>query len=346
MFSSHKYSKALFLIIGLLLIVIVGAMDFLTGPEIEFSIFYIFVAAYFAWFLGLWAGIAASVILAVISVMDDICAGLHYSHIAVPFWMAIVRSAVFSGIVFFLLRLRNRETELKGAIEKLQQANRELDYFTSMVSHDLQSPLQTVSMFCQLLDKKISATAKDSKEYLSYIRESITRMQQLIIGLLSYAKITQNTGQLELVNLKGLISESLQDLDALVKEKKAEIKIGELPQVQANPLKMRQLFQNLISNAIKYSKKEVPPRVKIDSQVSADAVEVYVRDNGIGFDERYVNRIFLPFQRLQSDVEGAGIGLSTCKKIVEQHGGSMTAKSKPGEGSVFAVRLPRRIILN
>ena len=168
-------------------------------------------------------------------------------------------------------------------------------------------------------------------------------MQKLIQDLLAFSRVTRQVQTFETVNLETLIYDVLTDLEVRIKKSGGRVEVGKLPAVHADPFQMRQLFQNLIANALKYSKKGEPPRVHIRSEnVHNGFVEVAVEDGGIGFEERYLEQIFQPFQRLHSreEYEGSGMGLAICHKIVARHGGKITAKSEPGTGSTFIVTLP------
>jgi light-regulated signal transduction histidine kinase (bacteriophytochrome) len=170
-------------------------------------------------------------------------------------------------------------------------------------------------------------------------------MHTLINDLLGYSRVTTKAQPFKPTNLATIASEVIGDLETRIDETDAKVVVGELPTIDADELQMRQLFQNLISNALKFRKPDTPPKVEISSDVSeGDAVRIFVKDNGIGFDEKYLDRIFTPFQRLhaRNEYEGTGIGLAVCRKIVERHGGTLTATSTAGEGSTFIATLPQR----
>jgi signal transduction histidine kinase len=346
MLSEKKYSKVFLFLIGLGACIVVEGIDNMTGFEIEFSIFYLFVVMYFGWFIGPLTGIVAAVILGPLSVITDVMEGMPYSNIAIPFWIAVMRLSIFLIVAVILAQLRTRQEKLNQAVKELKQSNAELDHFTSMVSHDLRTPLSTIGMFTEILEKSLAGRDSKERESVRYIKKSVANMQELISELLSYAKMSKSERHYERVDLKALVEELTADLHALIAEKHPTIDVDRLPTVYANPLQMRQLFQNLITNALKYSKKGEPPRVKIGSREERDAVSIYVQDNGTGFDEADREKIFMPFQRVHRDIEGTGMGLPICRKIVEQHGGEITAKSRPNEGATFIVKLPRTLTDN
>lgn len=243
--------------------------------------------------------------------------------------------------------LRKREAELEMYSEKLKKSNTELEQFSYIASHDLQEPLRKIRVFGDRLQEKYS-TLLDEKavDYLQRMNSAVTRMENLIRDLLQYSRVTSKAQPFEAVELNDIIKEVLGDLEIRINETKAEIKTQILPTIDADPLQMRQLFQNIIGNAIKYHRANVPPVVTITSRTTANDngnyCEINITDNGIGFDNKYAEQIFGLFQRLhgRSEYTGTGIGLSICKKIIEHHKGVIVASSKNGEGSTFCITLP------
>jgi PAS domain S-box-containing protein len=232
------------------------------------------------------------------------------------------------------------QKELEG---KLIQTNQELEQFAYIASHDLQEPLRKVIAFGNLLKEKASTLDEESKDYIDRMKRSSERMQRLIEDLLTYSRLGRGNQELKPVNMNEVLSDVLLDLEVTIKKKSAKIERDEFPTVLANELQIQQLFQNLLSNSLKYSKKDVPPHIFVKNKILDDnAVEITVVDNGIGFDEKYADRIFVPFQRLhhRNEYEGTGVGLAICKKIVELNKGTIKVKSKEGEGSTFIIQLP------
>jgi signal transduction histidine kinase len=183
------------------------------------------------------------------------------------------------------------------------------------------------------------------------MQSAAQRMSAMIQGLLGYSSISTKARAFEPVNLRKAAQDSLLDLEVRLERTGGRVELGDLPVVEADPLQMRQLFQNLIGNALKFHRAGVPPIVTVKPETVAEPgpftrklARFVVEDNGVGFDERNLHRLFQPFERLhgRSEFEGAGIGLAICRKIVERHGGSITATSRPGEGSRFIVTLPYR----
>ncbi|MGD9200096.1 MAG: ATP-binding protein [Chitinispirillia bacterium] len=251
---------------------------------------------------------------------------------------------------------KNAEEELKSFADKLKQSNQELQNFASIASHDLQEPLRKVIAFGDRLKSKYSSQLGEiGNDYLDRMRSATTRMQTLINDLLSYSRVTSKGKPFSESNLKQIVQEVISDLDIRIKQTEGKINVKNLVTIDADPLQMRQLFQNFISNALKFHKKGLPPVVDVEGQYvkylegksvisneESDFIQLTFQDNGIGFDEKYLDRIFGIFQRLhnRNEYEGTGIGLAICRRIVERHGGSITGHSTPGQGAQFIIVLP------
>ncbi len=233
------------------------------------------------------------------------------------------------------LRVEDRTAELKKYMAKLEQSNQALQDFASIASHDLQEPLRKVKAFGDMLKQKCGGSLDDhGQDYLERILNANQRMQSLLTGLLDYSRVTTKAEPLKEVDLSDLISQVLSDLEVRIVKTGGEVNVGNLPVISADPTQMRQLFQNLIGNSLKFHKPGEKPTVQVRSvPTTGSGCQIIVEDNGIGFDEQYLDKIFAPFQRLHgrsSQYEGTGMGLAICKKIVEWHGGSITATSAPG----------------
>lgn len=236
------------------------------------------------------------------------------------------------------------EEKLKKTVEELERSNKELEQFAYVASHDLQEPLRKIIAFGDRL-KKVCASSMDegARDYLERMQSAASRMKQLIEDILMLSRVMTRGRSFEAVDLGELVQDVLTDLETSIEQTKGKIRVGKLPMIRADPLQMRQLFQNLIVNALKFGKKGVSPQVEIQGHAAKNgSVEVTVADNGIGFDEKYLDRIFQPFQRLHglNEYPGTGMGLAICEKIILRHGGKITAKSRPGEGSMFIITLP------
>jgi light-regulated signal transduction histidine kinase (bacteriophytochrome) len=248
------------------------------------------------------------------------------------------------------------EEKLKAYTFKLEQSNRELQDFAFVASHDLQEPLRKIQAFGDRLKLKYSESlTNEGKDYLERMQKAAQRMQTLINDLLAFSRVTSKAQPFTPVNITKVLQEVLSDLEVHIQKVSAQIEIGDLPTIHADPSQMGQLLQNLISNALKFRREEEAPVVKIWGQLlerdeqlwtqdlsARPMCQIMVEDNGIGFDEKYLDRIFTVFQRLhgRNEYEGTGVGLAICRKIVERHGGSITAKSILGQGATFIVTLP------
>jgi PAS domain S-box-containing protein len=243
---------------------------------------------------------------------------------------------------------RNQE-ELQKKVIELNRSNYELEQFAHLASHDLQEPLRKLFFYSDLLNKKYSNIIGASGQgILTNMTQATSRMKELISDLLSYSQLQQQKLQFETVDLNTLVQEVIKDLDITIKDKNATIEATALPSITGNSLRLRQLFSNLISNSLKYSKAAVPPYIQITATDSEDNVSVKIHDNGIGFEEQYKEKIFGLFERLHTrdQFPGTGIGLSICKRIAELHGGNISANSIPNEFSIFEVTLPTKQGIN
>jgi len=253
---------------------------------------------------------------------------------------------VFSAFVRDITEQKNTEEILLKQKQDLIRSNQELEHFAYASSHDLQEPLHTINGFVNrlktLMEGRLEATELD---YLERIHKAVLRMSRLIGDLLIYSRVTTKGRHFESVNMPKVIQDVLSDLEVRIVENGAKIEVGDLPVIQGDRIQIRQLFQNLIGNALKFHKPDQPPHAMIRGRDMKNGfVEITVEDEGIGFEEKFVDRIFEPFQRLHgwSEYEGSGIGLAICKKIVLRHGGHMEAKSELGKGSAFILTLPLR----
>ncbi len=248
------------------------------------------------------------------------------------------------GVCWDLTQRRQTEEARARLVRELARSNAELEQFAFIASHDLQEPLRKVQSFGDLLVAKAGAKlAPEEQDYVARMQSAAQRMQALIHDLLAFAQVTSKAQPFVPIDLQQVLQGVLSDLETRIKTVGARVEIGKLPQVDSDAHQMRQLFQNLLSNALKFHRPDAPPVVVVQARLVKDHLcEITVRDNGIGFDEKHLDRIFRPFQRLhgRAEFEGTGMGLAICHKIVERHGGTLTAQSTPGQGSAFIVRLP------
>lgn len=238
---------------------------------------------------------------------------------------------------------RRAELKLQHYAGELERSNNALAEFAAIASHDLQEPLRKVTSFGDRLRDHIDDKGLD---YLERMQKATVRMQGFIRDLLEYSRVTAKAREFKPTDLQKVVSEVLSDLEVRITQSKAKVEVGSLPTIDADELLMRQLFQNLIVNALKFQKKEAPPLVRINSSYSKGDCQwtIMVEDSGIGFDEKYAERIFKPFERLhgKNEYEGSGIGLAVCMKIVQRHEGRITVKSIPQKGARFYITLPEK----
>lgn len=251
-----------------------------------------------------------------------------------------------ASIIRDVTQRKEAERALARTAENLARSNRELEEFTSIASHDLQEPLRKIVAFGDRLQARCrEALSDEGRDYVDRMRRAAARMATLIEDLLDLSRVGTKPEPFQRVPLASVVSEALEDLEETVTRTGGRVVVGSLPTLIASRLQMRRLFQNLIGNALKFHKEGEPPAVSVEGRSLGDGrFEIVVADNGIGFDEKYLDRVFRPFQRLhgRSEFEGTGMGLAICHKIVARHGGTMTAQSRPGEGSRFVVTLPER----
>ena len=212
-----------------------------------------------------------------------------------------------------------------------------MEEFAYIASHDLNEPLRKISSFSMLLENRLKENIDaDTQSYLKFILSATERMRNLINELLKYSRVTIQNKKFETINIEQIVTNALSNLELMVQESKAEIIRKPLPKIKGDETQLLQLFQNLISNALKY-RNSMPPEIQIGAQKENYKWVFYVKDNGIGIDPKYSEKIFVIFQRLhsRSEFSGTGIGLAICKKIVEQHNGKIWVESAPGEGSTF-----------
>jgi signal transduction histidine kinase len=303
------------------------------------------------WFLGpLWAGWAGCIMIVCFALVKFLSFGAD-----ALMEMAVGTVAVFVftligitiGRVEQLNRQLKKELEARRAAEEaLARSNRELEQFAYIASHDLQEPLRKITSFSsRLVSKYKDALGEQGLDYLGRMENATIRMQSLIEGLLTYSRVTTKAQPFSSVGLGAIIAEVLSDLETAIRDSGATVTCGELPSIEADPLQMRQLFQNLIGNALKYHAPGVTPAVAVKASCARFSCTITVSDNGIGFEQKYAEQIFGVFQRLHgrsSEYKGSGIGLSVCRKIVERHGGTITAQGELDKGATFTILLPLR----
>lgn len=252
---------------------------------------------------------------------------------------------VVEGVVLNLhdvTELTRAQEIVQKTADELARSNQELEQFAYAASHDLQEPLRKITSYIQLLAERCKGQMDESADkYIGYVVDGASRMQALIKDLLSYSRVGRGELVLERTDFAAVAAQALSNLETAIRDNKAVVTVDGMPTAMANASQMTQLFQNLIGNAIKYHG-EAPPRVQVSGQRKGQEWLFSIRDNGIGIDPIYFDRIFVIFQRLHTRQEysGTGIGLAICKKIVERHGGRVWVESEPGAGTTFFFTLP------
>jgi PAS domain S-box-containing protein len=280
-------------------------------------------------------------------------------------WLSTTKMAFrnASGKIIGLLGVNVDITKRKADEEKLQRfaaqlerSNSELQNFASVASHDLQEPLRKIQAFGDRLKTKCAEQlGEQGRDYLERMHNAAQRMQTLIQDLLQLSRVTSRAQPFQACDLPRIVAEVLSDLEVSIEQTAGKVEVGDLPTIEADPLQMRQLFQNLIANALKFHRPDIPPIIRISAELQAATdyslagarprdriVRIRVQDNGIGFDPKFADQIFVVFQRLHTkqEYEGTGIGLAVCRKITDRHGGSIMAHSEEGQGATFEIALP------
>ena len=244
---------------------------------------------------------------------------------------------------------KKAESKIEHYAKALERNNNALQEFASIASHDLQEPLRKIITFGNQLKHIPENSDKRSEDYLNRMQQTAARMQTLILDLLRYSQVHTEAKPPRQINLRNIVDEVIEILEKRISETRGTIIIDSLPALHAEDFQMRELFQNLIGNALKYHREGVYPVIKMKScQMENQHWKITVEDNGIGFDEKHKNKIFSPFHRLhgRSAYEGTGMGLAICKKIVDRHRGTITAQSTPEKGSTFIIILPGNVVAN
>ena len=251
-------------------------------------------------------------------------------------------------------KVQERTTELRNTNYALEVSNNDLQQFASVASHDLQEPLRKIHMYASMLRDRKATLTDGGAMYIEKILASSSRMKSIITNILNYSKLSAKDIRFEPTDVKKLIGEILEDLEIAIREKGAQISVSEFPIMDTVPGQIRQVFQNIIGNALKFSKPETSPVISIEAiriaakdifstpHADGDWCRIVIEDNGIGFDPKFAEQIFLIFQRLHSKdtYEGTGIGLAIAKKIIEKHNGIISASGNDGEGACFTIVLP------
>lgn len=258
-----------------------------------------------------------------------------------PIRRVTLKAAVHAG-----LASRRRQYETRDLIDQLAQANLDLQQFAFAASHDLREPLRMVNSFSQLLiEKHIDPANKTAQEFGRFIKTGVQRMEDLLRDLLAYSQVVHGGAKVgrSVICLETLVEQAQEFIQEDLDAKGGKLTCGVLPCLNVNSSEIVSVFQNLVSNAIKYAQPSVPPLIEITAQESTAEYMIRVSDNGIGFEQSYSDLVFQLFQRLHNDrsISGTGLGLSICRRIIEKHEGRIWAESLPGTGSSFFFTLPK-----
>ena len=362
-----KKIKTALITVGFISIFAIGWADFESGLEMGFSIFYLFSVIMITWAANLWTGVIASVLSAIIWGLADKIGGHNHSHAWIPYWNTFTRFGFYIIITITLSRLKqgilqrsrlykeleDAYNELKKAEDALElqakelvRSNQDLEQFAYVAAHDLRYPLVTIGGYINILKRQYKDKLdEEAMELISTASRGIFRMETLIKGLLSYARLESTVSEFKMTDMNENYKIALSHLEDLIRERNAKITCDPLTSVMADDVQMIQVFQNLIGNAIRFVNADQDcPRIHVTVK-KEDAEWVFsVKDNGIGIDTGHFERIFGLFQRVKGAGEntGTGIGLAICKKIVELHGGRIWLESEPGKGSTFFFAIPVR----
>jgi signal transduction histidine kinase len=360
-----RQSKAFLITSGFTLVLLVGVIDYATGAELSVSILYLIPISLSVLFVNRRIGVFLSVFSSAVGLTTDFMVGHPYSHPIIVYWNNAIQVSFFLIIVFILSALKRdyqktvklnidlqdtlsdlkkTQDELEQRSQDLARSNAELEQFASVAAHDLKQPLIVaggyINRLRRLCKDKLDPDADTS---IRHALDAINRMEALINALLAYARVGRKTGDLMLADCNDIVECSTTNLQVEIEKNCAIVTHDLLPILLADHIQIIQLFQNLIGNSIKFRREE-PPRVHISAEHKEKEWVISIRDNGIGIDPEYSTAIFDIFQRLHdsSKYPGNGIGLATCKKIVENHGGRIWVESTPGKGSTFKFAIPTR----
>jgi signal transduction histidine kinase len=358
-----RQSKPFLITSGFILVLLVGVVDYVTGAELSVSIFYLIPISFSVLFVNRKAGVLLSVFSSAVGLTTDFMVGHPYSHPIIVYWNNAIQVGFFFTIVFILSALKieygkivklnidlqdtlsdlkKTKDQLERKSQDLTRSNAELEQFAYVAAHDLKQPLIVaggyINRLRRLCKDKLDPDADTS---IKYALDAITRMEALINALLAYARVGTKARDLKLADCNDIVECATTNLQVEIEKNRAIVTHDQLPTLLADHIQIIQLFQNLIGNGIKFRRKE-PPRVHISAEHKEKEWVISICDNGMGIDPKHSTSIFDIFQRLHdsSKYPGNGIGLATCKKIVENHGGRIWVESAPGKGSTFKFAIP------
>jgi signal transduction histidine kinase len=361
----RRQPKSFLITSGLMLVLLVGVADYVTGAELSISIFYLIPIFLSVLFVNRRVGVFLSVFSSATGLTTDLMVGHPYSHSVIVYWNNAIQLGFFLIIVFILSALKReyektvklnsdlqdtlsdlRETqdELERKSQDLTRSNTELEQFAYVAAHDLKEPLIVAGGYINRLRRLYKDKLDPNAErFIGFTSDAIIRMEALINALLAYARVGTKAEDLKVTDYNEIVECAISNLQVEIEKSCAIVTCDQLPTLLADRIQIMQLFQNLIGNSIKFRGEE-PPTVHISAEREEREWIISICDNGIGIDCRHSTSIFEIFQRLHdsSKYPGAGIGLATCKKIAENHGGRIWVESCPGKGSTFRFAIPIR----
>lgn len=346
-----KVPARLVLVMCGVLVVVLGFVDYVTGPDLSFLIFYLVPVIAGAWVGGGAGGVALAVASAAAWVIADGFAPSPYPHFAVPLWNLAVKFGIFCAIAYSVAALRmayNRERvlnlRLEESVSQLKQLNEEMEEFNAAVSHDLRTPLIVISGFSRrLLEDLARPLDARAAETVAVIKETADRMSQLVTELLELSRSSRQPLRYDDLDMNEIVTSVIRGL-APVTPENLRINVKGLSPSRGDRLMIHQVFYNLLSNAIKFTRGRADGVIDIGCSDRGDSTLFYVKDNGAGFDMNGAGKLFRVFHRLHSEAEfqGTGVGLAIVKRIVNRHGGEVWGEGSPGSGATFSFTLPRR----
>ncbi len=339
----RKQSGAFIFLLGFALNCLVGYIDYLTGQLIGVGAFYLLPIFFLTWFLNKNAGVMMAFICAATIVISNLPA--FYVNARIEFWNTFMHLCFFMIFVLLLSTIRRQIEERDRLITRLQHSYKDMESFTYAASHDLRSPLIAVSGFSRILQEDYSdALDEKGRDLLNRIAGSAKKMSQLIDDLLSFSRVSSREISCSEIDMKTLVGEVFKELRYTVGERRIRLEIKDLPRAQGDMPMIRQVLVNFLSNAIKFTRTQEDPAIEVGGFEDGKENVYYVRDNGIGLDEKFRDKLFGLFQRIHvsQQFEGTGIGLFMIKRIIEKHGGRVWAEGAPDRGATFYFCLPRR----
>ncbi|MCB4756963.1 MAG: GHKL domain-containing protein [Elusimicrobia bacterium] len=343
-------SRSFLIMHALFFNLLLASMDYLTGWEFAFSPFYLLPILLVTWFSDMSAGMIISVISAFTWLTVDFLNDHPYSTPFFALWNMLARLFFYLIIAYSLSIRRQKEKYIVSQSRELERSNKELamsiadlEQFTTAASHDLKEPLRVVSQYLQIIEQRCKNNLDpDISKFINSSINAAGRMDTLINDLLDYSRVIKKERHFLSVNCSKILNEALNNLTVTISQSGTVITSDPLPTLSVVESEFVRIFQNLIGNAIKYRGQDTP-RVHISAKSKEGRWVFSIKDNGIGIESQYYQKIFNIFQRLHSREEypGTGIGLAICKKIVESYGGQIWVESEPGKGSTFYFTIPK-----